>query len=128
MVTDRARRVVQEPFRRRSTPTLLTTHSRAPAGPLRGPLRCQEGSPRSVGSTGIALPVPTPVYPPSIPTLPAPPRTHRARTTPYHRPRTWHSVFGTLVGEPRGIRTQVNSASEDHPEAELTVRLNYTAV
>ena len=73
---------------------------------LRGPLRCHGTSLRGCWVVpGIALPVPHPVYPPRYT-----PPSHRTGSTAdkdhWETTRTCtYGRFGTLVGEPRGLRT-----------------------
>ena len=89
----------------------LTTHSRPPAGVLRGPLRCQ-GLLSGVGpawlGTRYSPPVYPPGYPPSIPTLvPYPDPYTAAGPLPGAGTHRSYSRFWTTVGEPRGVRTHV---------------------
>ena len=108
-MTDRARRVVQEPYSRRSRVQSPDHPLRPPGRGLRGPLRCLGTSSRGVAGYPV-LPL---QYPPRY----TPPCTHPARTTGLHGSHvtagTVHGYlgactygrFGPVVGEPRGSRT-----------------------
>ena len=106
-VTDRARRVVQGPSRRRTPPRARCTHPASDPPALQaGPLPLVAG--RRVGSALQWLGTP-PVYPPVIPTRLPTLYTHPVPPMPVHPADGCTSVnshFWTLVGEPRGVRTQ----------------------